>query len=88
MRKQVSSIGIKQSAKFMAVVYFILTAIFAIPFGIYTMIMGSVQEGVVFLAFPFVYAILGFIFFALFAFVYNVIAEMVGGLEFTIKDIE
>lgn len=88
MKKQVSSISIKQSSKFIAVVYFILSAIFLIPLGIYTMIQGLVQDGAVFLVFPFVYAIFGFIFFALFAFIYNVVAEMVGGIEVSIKDIE
>lgn len=88
MKKQVSSISIKQSSKFMAVMYFIMTAIFLIPLGIFTMIQGEVQAGGILLVLPFVYGIVGFIFFALFAFIYNVIAEMVGGIEVSIKDIE
>ena len=88
MKKQVSGISIKQSAKFIAVLYFILSAIFCIPFGIYMIIAYGVQEGGFLLFAPILYALFSFIFFAFFAFVYNIIADMVGGLEFIVKDVE
>lgn len=88
MKKQVSGICIMQSAKFIAVLYLILSAIFCIPFGIYMVVAYGFQEGGFLLLAPFLYAFFSFIFFAFFSFVYNIIADMIGGLEFIVKDVE
>jgi hypothetical protein len=43
--------------------------------------------GIVYLFMPVIMAIFGFIFFALFAALYNFLAKWLGGLEFEVKDI-
>lgn len=88
MKKQLSGIGIKQSAKFMAVLYFILSAIFCIPVGILLIIQEGFQEKGYILLVPIVYGLLTWIFTAFVAFIYNIVADMVGGLELTLKDVD
>jgi len=88
MKKQVSGISIKQSAKFIAVLYFIVSAIICVPFGIYAMIQFGFSEGGFIVFAPLLYGLFSFIFFVIFAFIYNVVADLVGGLEFEIKDAE
>ena len=93
---QIKKFGVLQTAKFAAVMYFILTAIVMIPLGLIGMVMSSVgggREGLVgalfggvfiFMA-PIIYAVLGFIFVGLTCLVYNLVAQYVGGIEIEIE---
>ncbi|NGX42972.1 MAG: hypothetical protein K940chlam7_01262 [Chlamydiae bacterium] len=88
MKKQVSKISIHQSSKVIAILYFILSAIVAIPLGIYILLFHEVAGALcVFLA-PFIYLIFFYILFAIFSWLYNLVASSFGGLEFTVTDID
>lgn len=89
---QIKSFGILQTAKFMAVMYFIMSCIFVIPMALFALtvgfstgeqdgIVGSLLGGVGMLLIPIFYAIFGFIFVAIGCWVYNLVAGFVGGIE-------
>lgn len=93
---QIKRFGVLQTAKFAAIMYFIFTAIFMIPFGLFVLIAGSATGGrqgplgamfggVFILFMPIIYALLGFLFVALGCFLYNVIATFAGGIEIEIE---
>lgn len=88
MKKQISKVEIKQSVKVFALFYLILSAIFCIPFGIYLIAVYGVQEGVPLFFVPLVYAIGGAVLFFVAAYVYNIAADLVGGVEFQVKDVD
>ncbi len=88
MKKQISKISIFQFGKFFAVLYLVLSAIFLIPFGIFLLIQGNVYEGVGMLIGPLIYSLFSFIIFVISAFVYNIVADIAGGIEVTVKDID
>ena len=90
MKKQLIRVSILQSSK-------IATALYAVTGFIYTLIGipmiifgGDAFRiiGVIYLLGPVWMAIMGFIFFVIFAAIYNVLASMLGGFEFEIRDIE
>ena len=93
---QIKRFGVFQTAKIAAVMYFLISAIFFIPFGLIALMAGSAtrgREGMmgalfggVFMLFaPIVYAVLGFIFVAIGCLLYNFIAAFVGGIEIEIE---
>jgi hypothetical protein len=80
-----------QAGKFAAVLYFIMGLIFAIPFALFSSFIpaeaGGGGFGVGFaIALPFIYAICGLIFVPIACFVFNFVAGLVGGLEFTVAE--
>lgn len=87
--------GVLQMAKVLGVIYFLMTAVFCIPFGLIVMLMGGIQgqEGAVggaiggigMLFLPVLYGAVGFIGGAIFAALYNVVAGFVGGIEVEIE---
>jgi hypothetical protein len=85
--QQVKSFGIFQTAKVFAALYFIMTAIFAIPIAVIGAIGGILAgkpTGLLFLlllAAPFFYAAIGWLFGALACWLYNTIAAQIGGIE-------
>ena len=87
MKKQVVHVSVLQSAKVMAVLYLVLSipmvAIVAIP----ALLSGDgmaigMSVGMLVLM-PVLYTVLGFIFTAIGAWVYNLVAARIGGFEFT-----
>ena len=87
MIRRVTRIAPWQAGKFFAVLYFIMGLIFAIPFALFS--AGAPPEqagfGVGFaIALPFIYAICGLIFVPLACLIFNFVAKLVGGLEFTV----
>ena len=90
MKKQITRISILQSSKILVALYvrfgFIYTLI-----GIPLIIFGGKEMmimGVIYAAMPLLMGIFGFIFFALFAAVYNLLAKWLGGVEVVVSDIE
>lgn len=84
MKKQIIHVSPIQTAKVFALLYFILS----LPLIGFMAISFSFAPGpkmpVVFLIFfPFLYAIFGFIFTVLGAWIYNLVAGWVGGIEYT-----
>jgi len=77
MKKQIIRISPLQTAKVIAVLYFVcsipLIALMAIP---------------IMLAMPFLYLIAGFLFTLTGAWIYNGVAKWLGGIEFSLADAE
>jgi len=88
MKKQIKNFSILQTSKVLAILYGVIAILF-VPF----LLIPSIANGngvsmIIFsLAAPFLYAILGFIFTALFCWIYNIVAKYVGGIEFTLEDV-
>jgi hypothetical protein len=78
-----------QAGKFFAVLYFIIGLIFAIPFALFSSFMpdGGGGLGIGFaIAIPFIYGICGLIFVPIACLIFNFVANLVGGLEFTVAE--
>lgn len=89
MKKQIINISAFQTAKVFAVLYFLLSlpliALMAIMFSF------SHNPGpslLMLIIFPFFYLIFGFIFTVIAAWVYNLAASWVGGIEYTSTSVE
>ncbi|WP_288380936.1 hypothetical protein [uncultured Massilia sp.] len=87
MKKQVVHVSVLQSAKVMAVLYLVLSipmvAIMAIPAMMGTERAAAGMTLGMLVLMPILYTVLGFIFTAIGAWVYNLVAARVGGFEFT-----
>jgi len=90
MKKQITRISILQSAKITTALYVLMGLIYTL-IGIPMIIFGNEQiriMGFVYLAMPVILAVFGFIFFVIFAAIYNGLASWLGGIEFEVKDVE
>lgn len=84
MKKQIINISPIQTAKVFALMYFVMSLPIVVFMAISFWLSPAPQQGLGFLVlFPFIYLIFGFIFTALGAWVYNLIAKWVGGIEYT-----
>ena len=85
MKKQITSFSAVQTGKVFAALYFVLS----IPFVMLMALMlpfskgASPFSGLFLIALPILYALMGFIFVALGAVIYNFVAKRVGGIEYT-----
>jgi hypothetical protein len=89
MKKQIVRISILQSSKVTTILYFIIGFLYVL-IGIPMIIFGNDQVrimGIVYCFMPLLMGIFGFIFFVIFAALYNVIASWVGGMEFEVADV-
>lgn len=90
MKKQITRISILQSSKIIVALYVLFGFIYTL-IGIPLIIFGGKDMmimGVIYAAMPLIMGILGFIFFALFAAIYNLLAKWLGGVEVVVSDIE
>ena len=88
MKKQLINISAMQSAKVLAVMYFLLS----IPLVVLIMVpmAFSPRPGppmVLLIAMPILYGVFGFLFTWFAAWLYNNVAAKLGGIEVTIKDV-
>ena len=88
MTKQIQRVSLVQNAKTMSVLYLVLSA----PMVAILLAVASVtgQAGMyvaAMMAFPLLYAASGFVFTLIGAWIYNLVASMVGGFEFTTKEV-
>jgi len=84
MKKQIINISPFQTAKVFAVLYFVLSLPLVGFMAISFSFAPGPKPGFGFLIlFPFIYLIFGFIFTALGAWVYNLVAKQIGGIEYT-----
>ena len=89
MKKQIVRISILQSSKVTTILYFLLGFLYVL-IGIPMIILGNEQlrmMGIVYCLMPILMAVFGFIFFVIFAALYNVVAKWVGGMEFETLDV-
>ena len=85
MLRRVTRISIWQTAKFCAVLYFLMGLLFAIPIALIAPSTGAEGFGLGFaIALPFVYAIGALIFVPIGCLVFNFVSKLVGGLEFEV----
>ncbi|MGD0262536.1 MAG: hypothetical protein ABSD29_22455 [Verrucomicrobiota bacterium] len=90
MKKQLIRISILQSSKILTVFY-VLTGFIYTLIGIPMIIFGPKPLkiiGIVYLFGPVFMGILGFIFFVIFAALYNLLAQWLGGIEVEIKNMD
>jgi hypothetical protein len=89
MKKQLIRISILQSSKIMTALYVLMGFIYTL-IGIPMVIFGTGQLriiGIFYLLGPVLAGILGFIFFVIFAAIYNLLAKWLGGFEIEVKNI-
>jgi hypothetical protein len=90
MKKQLIAISILQSSKIATALYVLMGFVYTL-IGIPMVIFGSSQMriiGAIYVFGPVIMGIFGFIFFVIFALVYNFLAKRLGGFEFEVKNIE
>lgn len=88
MKKQITRISVLQSSKIVVALYILFGLLYSL-FGIPMLIFGDgklMVLGIVYLAMPLIMGLFGFIFFAIFAALYNLLARWLGGVEFEVKD--
>ena len=88
MIRRVTRVSPWQAGKFFAVLSFIIGLVFALFFALGAQFApGQVGFGLGFaLIFPFLYAIGALIFVPIFCWIYNLVAKLVGGLEFEVVE--
>jgi hypothetical protein len=90
MKKQVVRISILQSSKIMTALYVLMGFIYSLV-AIPMIVFGSPAVrimGFVYLFMPIVLGILGFVFFVIFAAIYNLLAGWLGGVEVEVKNLD
>ena len=90
MKKQLARVSILQSSKITTALDFLMGYIYTL-IGIPMLVFGGDKlriMGIVYIAMPVVMALIGFIFFVIFAAIYNGLAKWLGGIEFEVKDVE
>jgi len=89
MKKQLIRISILQSSKIATALYVLMGFIYA-AIGIPMLIFGNEKLkilAIIYILMPIIMAIFGFIFFVIFAAIYNLLAKWFGGIEVEVKDI-
>jgi hypothetical protein len=89
MKKQVIRISILQSSKISTALYVLMGFIYTL-IGIPMLMLGGEKLriiGIIYTLMPIVMGIIGFIFFVIFAALYNLLAKWLGGMEVEVKDI-
>ena len=92
MKKQITRISILQSSKIVTALYALIGLIYTL-IGILMLAFGGEEPAmkviaIIYILGPVWMAILGFIFFAIFAAIYNLLAKRLGGIEFEVTDVE
>ena len=90
MKKQVIRISILQSSKVMTAMYVLMGFIYTLV-GIPMIILGSSEMriiGIIYFLMPILMGIFGFVFFVIFAAIYNLLADWLGGVEVEVRNIE
>ncbi len=88
MKKQLVRISVLQSSKIVTALYVIIGFFYTL-IGILLLIFGGQNwrtMGIIYILMPIIMAILGFIFFIIFAALYNFLAKYLGGIEVQIKN--
>ena len=89
MKKQIARISILQSSKILTAMYVLMGFIYTF-IGVPMIVFGNAGlrvMGVVYLFMPVIMGIMGFIFFVVFAAIYNALAKPLGGVEVEVRDI-
>ncbi len=90
MKKQLSRICILQSAKITTALYVLMGFIYTL-IGVPMLMFGGEKlkiMAIVYILMPIVMAIFGFIFFVIFAAIYNALAKRLGGFEVEVTNVD
>ena len=90
MKRQIARISVLQSSKIMTALYVLLGSVYTL-IGIPMLIFGGEKLriiGILYLLGPIWMGVIGFVFFAAFAALYNLLAKWLGGVEVEIKNVE
>ena len=90
MKKQIVRVSPLQTAKVFAALWFATTLPIILLMAIPMMLMPNSPPNpfsFFLIAMPFIYAIVGFVFTLFGAWVYNLVAARIGGIEFTLQDV-
>ena len=89
MKKQLVNISPIQTAKVLAVLYFVISLPFILIMAIPVLMSpASTMPLLVLLAMPFFYLAIGFISTLIGAAIYNLVASKIGGIEVTVRDVD
>jgi len=89
MKKRVTRVSILQSAKMATVLYALLGFLYTL-IGIPMFLFGGEKMhmvAIIYICMPVLMAVFGFIFFVIFAAIYNLVARWIGGFEFEVTDV-
>ena len=89
MKKQLIRISILQSSKIITTLYVLMGFIYT-AIGTSILVFGSEKLkilAIIYILMPIIMGIFGFIFFVIFAAIYNLLAKWLGGIEVEVKDI-
>ena len=88
MKKQIVNVSIAQTAKVAAALYFVISLPLVAIMMLTTLVTGQGGIGMFFMILlPVFYVIFGFIFTAIAAWLYNLVAARIGGIEFTTAEV-
>lgn len=88
MKKRIERVALLQNAKVVAVLYLLLSLpMLVVMWGAAALTGRGLMTGVALVVFPLAYALAGFVFTLIGAWLYNVVASLVGGFVFTTKEI-
>ena len=87
MRKQVTKITVHQSSKVLALLYFVLSALFVVPCGLLFYSLSGELDILLLFAIPFVYLAFFYVMGLIVFWVYNLIGQSFGGIEIEVDDI-
>lgn len=90
MKKQIINVSVLQAAKVSAALYFVVSLVFIAIFAVVSTMFGMpMRMPMMFLLIaPVIYLVVGFIFTAIGALLYNLVASVMGGIEFTTKKVD
>ena len=90
MKKQVIRFSVLQSSKIMTALYVLLGFIYTL-IAVPMLIFGGNElrtMGIIYLLMPVIMGIFGFLFFVIFAAIYNRLAKWLGGIEVEVQNID
>jgi len=89
MNKQLNRISILQSSKIITILYVLMGFIY-VAIGTPMLLFGNEKLkilAIIYILMPIMMGIFGFVFFVIFAAIYNLLAKWFGGIEVEVKDI-
>jgi len=86
--KQITHFSILQSSKILSILSFVVSAIFAIPLGLYTLYYQEYDVARDFFLQPIFHFVIAFISSVIFFFLYNQLAKWLGGIKCTLENVD
>lgn len=88
MKKQITHISLHQTAKVLAIMIFIFSAVFLIPMGIISLFTPDRQAAAVLFILPFIYFAVSYVTWYIWGWLYNLVASHFGGIEYDVTNKE